>query len=126
MAAGYRFRTSLPITLRLALGAIAGRVVDNRELLASSFLPSQFGQADWSGYFFARPELRVGYRVSDQVELSAGVGALVLVALAQPSWRGQDAQLLASTGELARFNDQTIVGRTILLITPGLGARYSF
>jgi hypothetical protein len=76
-------------------------------------------------YLYVMPEVRVGMRLGERLELSAGVEAMVLLAISQPTW--SDARpVVAATDGLATFGAQELAGRTILVVAPGLGARYEF
>jgi hypothetical protein len=71
------------------------------------------------------PEARVGYRLGGRVELSAGVEVMVLVALKEARWDRTNGIVLGNQG-LAGYDSQSLFGSTILLVNPGVGARFDF
>jgi hypothetical protein len=69
--------------------------------------------------------VRLGYRLTERFELSFGVEVMVLVALKEARWDTQNGVVLGNQG-LAGYDSQTLTGSTLLLVNPGVGARFDF
>ena len=129
---GYRLGVlgdDLPITLRVGLGVFLGSVGDGR---TGSFTSSKGARYDVSvsesataTYLYAAPEVRIGKKLGDHLELNAGVTVLVLAALERPQWSDQQPVLAGNDG-LAKFGSQPTAGSFLLAAVPGIGARYAF
>ena len=74
---------------------------------------------------YVAPEMRLGLRLGDHVELSAGVEALVLVPLSRPSWPA-DHPVNAGIDGIGTFPFERLLGFAVFAVTPGLGLRYDF
>jgi hypothetical protein len=66
--------------------------------------------------------------MAERFELSVGLRALVLVGLAQPTWRDENPVLPDDRLRvgLLTFGADTLAGRTLLVVSPGLSARFDF
>ncbi len=74
---------------------------------------------------YAAPEVRLGVRVGEHLELSAGAEALVLVPLSRPSWPA-DHPVNAGIDGIGTFPSERLLGFAAFAVTPGLGLRYDF
>jgi hypothetical protein len=135
----YRHGDTWPLTLRVAVGAFLSTVRDDREGL---FTTSSEGRPPAAPYavglteshgaalVYAAPELRVGRRIADGVEVDAGLKIMVLAAPSPASWTDQTPVLAGPRGTqgdgLGRFGSQTLTGTLLLVVAPGIGARYAF
>jgi hypothetical protein len=140
-SAEYHRGEALTFTSRLGVGVFLGWAKDKRSGSASTVerdangahVPAQAYNFDVSEspqarYLYVAPEFRLGWRFADRFELSAGVRALILVGLSQPTWADEDPVYPGDSfkvGELS-FGADTLAGRTILVVSPGLGARFDF
>jgi hypothetical protein len=141
-SAEYHRGEALTFTGRLGVGVFLGWAKDKRNGSASTVerddasgnhLPAQIYDFDVSEspqarYLYVAPEFRLGWRFADRFELSAGVRALILVGLSQPTWADENPVYPGDSfkvGELS-FGADTLAGRTILVVSPGLGARFDF
>jgi hypothetical protein len=128
-----------PLTLRLALGAVVATVKDDREGLFTTSpqghppsAPYSVGLSESHGValVYAAPEVRVGRRFGDHVELDAGLAVLVLAAPSPPSWGDQRLVGAGPRGTQGDgeggFGGQTLIGSLLLAIAPGVSARYAF
>ena len=141
-SAEYHRGDALTLTGRLGLGIFLGWAKDVRSGTAStnertdangnhyaaesySFDVAESPQAR---YLYVAPEFRLGWRFADRFELSAGVRALVLVGLTQPSWSDENPVLPDDSLRvgLLTFGGDTLAGRTLVVVSPGLGARFDF
>ncbi len=124
------FGEKLPLTLRVGVGALLANATDRR---SGEFTPAggaalMVDTAKTSvdvPHLYIAPEVRVGYRLGDHFELSAGVEIMVLVALKAARWDTTSGVVLGNQG-LAGYDDQTLFGSTLLLVNPGVGARFDF
>ncbi len=130
-----------PLTVRLGIGAFLGSVNDAR---TGTFTTSPAGippnapynvavtESQSGTFLYAAPEVRIGRRLGDHFELSIGVEAMVLTSLSQPKW-GDKNRLTASPNPATQagdgdavFGPQALTGSFILVLAPGIGARYEF
>jgi hypothetical protein len=141
-SAEYHSGEALTLTGRLGLGIFLAWAKDARSGTASTnerddangnhFAAESYDfdvtESPQARYLYVAPEFRVGFRVADRFELSAGLRALVLVGLTQPTWRDENPVLPDDSLRvgLLSFGADTLAGRTLLVMSPGLGARFDF
>jgi hypothetical protein len=121
-----------PFVARLGAGVLLGTATDRR---SGQFAPPNDPAAGYAvdavsespsvAYFYVAPEVRIGVRFAGHVEVFTGVRALVLVGLQDARWKNQRS-VVAGTQGLATYDEQSIVGKTALVVAPGLGVRYDF
>ena len=130
-SAGVRLGSAFPITLRLGAGALIGSLKDHRTgkftTVARAGKPAVTYALDATDSptdvsFYLVPEARLGVKVSKRLELSAGVEALVLLALKQPVWT---KAVNAGTDGQGAFAD-ALAGKVMVVLVPGVGARIEF
>lgn len=135
-AAGYHSRgTSWPLLLRLGAGVLLGSVKDARTgtFTTSAGVPYRVdvSQSASATYLVVSPEARIGRRLGDHFEVNVGVALDMMVGLATPTWE-PSASTFQATGDATRgdgqaqFASSSVAGSTLLVISPGLGARYDF
>lgn len=122
--------SKVPLLLRVGVGALLASETDRRsgEFTPAGGPPLQVDTAKTSvdvPHLYVAPEVRVGYRLGERVELSAGVEVMVLVALKEARWNPTTGVVLGNQG-LAGYDSQTLFGSTLLLVNPGVGARFDF
>jgi hypothetical protein len=128
-----------PLTVRLAAGAYVSSVTDQREGLFQTSAQGQPPNAPYSvglsethpaAFFYAAPEVRVGRRVSEHLEVNAGLKLVVLATPNAPAWTDQHPVLAGPTGTqgdgLGKFGTQTLTSPILVVLAPGLGARLDF
>jgi hypothetical protein len=120
-----------PFTARLGAGALIGSLSDRREATfpdvpggAVAIGPS--GEAPAARYAYVAPELRLGVRLGDRIELSAALEALVLVAITSPRWQDSAGGFALGNLGLAKYGNQTLTSSLVLVFTPGVGVRFAF
>lgn len=128
--AGFGVGEQVRLRLRLGAGALIGSLSDTR---TGTFTASQGQRFDvgplivrpGAAWFYVDPEVRVGLRLGSHVELSAGVGALLLISTAPRTW---DAAVPVNAGSdgYASFGPEALTGSVLVAVTPGLSARYDF
>jgi hypothetical protein len=124
------FGERFPLLLRVGVGAFLASATDRR---SGDFTPAggtslHVDTAKTSvavPHLYIAPEARVGYRLGSRLELSAGVEVMVLVALEQARWDRTNGVVLGNQG-LAGYDSQALFGSTVLLVNPGVGARFDF
>ncbi|HEX2871588.1 MAG TPA: PEGA domain-containing protein [Polyangiaceae bacterium] len=141
-AAQYHRGEKLTLTGRLGVGVFLGSARDQRKGSASTVertdssgktIPAQsydfaLEESPAARYAYVAPELRLGYRLAEHFEISAGLRALVLVGITQPAWTDESPVFPGESyrvGQLT-FGEQTLAGRAIFVVSPGLGARFDF
>ena len=122
--ASYVFGERFPVRLRLGAGALLGSLLDER---TGAFGGYGIGaaQAQTATSVYVAPEVRVAYRLGKHVEMSAGLTALVLVALHLPRW-DPTVPVDARADGLAFFGNDALASRAFVVIAPGVGSRYDF
>lgn len=138
--ASMRLGKTLPVTLRLGAGVLLGSLNDTRSgdfatqarTDGKTIKPSRpysleaVSESPPARYFYLAPEVRLAMPIGTHFELSAGVEAIVLIALSQPSWVGEQKPVTTQGDGVGTFPDEALAGKTILVLAPGLGARYAF
>lgn len=124
------FGEKMPLLLRVGVGTFLANATDRRSgtFTPAGGAPTPVGAARSSvdvPYLYLAPEVRLGYRLGDHVEVTAGVELMVLVGLDSARWDKGTGTVLGNQG-LAGYDDKTVFGGTILLVNPGVGARFDF
>lgn len=132
-SAHYQLKGSFPILFRLGAGVLLGSVRDARTGSFSNGAGETYGvDAKTSAaatYLYVAPEIRVGRAIAKNFEVNLGVETLLMTALSQPTWSDGTGIVTSSTGRgdgLATFGDQSTAGKVLVLVAPGVGARYDF
>ncbi len=130
-SAGLRLGATFPLTFRLGAGVLLGRVRDHRtgsfqtverpEHPAARYTIDVVDTASVVSVYVA-PEVRLGARVTPRLEVSTSVGALVLLTPSPPAW---STKVIAATDGQGSF-DGVLLGSAMVVIAPGLGAKYEF
>jgi hypothetical protein len=128
--AGFTLGERAVLRLRLGAGALVGSLGDSRTghfqpSAAPAYSIGPVGDAPRAAFVYVEPELRAGLRVSQHVELTAAVSALVLVDVAHPTWDAAHPVNAASDG-VAFFAQETLASPVSVAIVPGVAARYEF
>ena len=128
---GFSIGERFPVHARVAAGPLFAWIGDTR---TGTFTPVRTGPvypvgplsvSSFTPFVQITPDLRAGYRVTPHFEVNVGVDALILVALAEPSWDAK-RQINAGSDGIGTFPTERFVGRVLFGIAPGLGARYDF
>jgi hypothetical protein len=88
-------------------------------------------------YAYFTTEARLGWRLNEHFEVSAGVEVMLFVALTQPRWKPDDQRTQTGncattpvatcvTDGLAEFDARSTTGKVFVLVPLGIGARYAF
>jgi hypothetical protein len=122
----------VPFGARLGAGALLATASDRRTGTFNPNDPTQaypvgpFREAPSASYFYLAPELRVGVRMGGHFEAFVGVRGLILIGLQDPRWTNQTQVVAGANQGLSRFEEQSIVGKTAVVLAPGLGLRADF
>ncbi len=136
----------VPLILRLGVGVLLGTLHDERDGTASTnaranpnpasggaefparAYPFDSSESPGADSFYLAPEVRTGFRASEHFELSIGLRALVLFAFEAPSWSDVNPVVPGPdyhVGQLT-FGAQALSARTMIILTPGVSARFEF
>jgi hypothetical protein len=136
-SAGLSRGQAVRLRVRLAAGAFIGSASDERK--ASGTTPPDHDVPDVSvdfaetespsaKYLFVAPEVRVGLRLSQHWELSAGIGAWVLLGISDVDWQDGNPPSYPDTLGQILFNPdgtkQSILGRSIVFLAPELALKW--
>ena len=127
----YRLDEKAPVLVRLGLGVLAGQLRDQRHgqfvsTQATGSVPySTFPVADLEAVtsFYIDPEIRVGVRLGDHVDLALGIQVLMLLALSQPSWK-QTIEVNAGKDGVGYYPAGTTMGSFVYGLAPTASFRY--
>ena len=128
---GFSFGERFPVHLRVAAGPLFAFIGDTR---SGKLTPVRTGPdypvgplsvSTFTPFVQITPDLRFGYRITPHFELNLGVDALILVALAEPGWDAK-RQINAGSDGIGTFPAERFVGKILVGVAPGLGARYEF
>jgi hypothetical protein len=128
--ADYVTGSEWPLTLRVAAGALLGTVTDARsgEFVdsAGSTYEISYETAPRASYFYLGPEVRVGRRVGKHFDVSLGVKTLILAALRHPTWDVAEPIDAGDTDRGGYFAPADLTGDVMIVLFPGVAARYVF
>jgi hypothetical protein len=138
-ALSYRRGETWLLTIRATIGAYVATVTDQRQGLFETSAQGQPADAPYAvglseshavTYLYAAPELRIGRRLTDRLEIDAGVRLIVLTTPDPPSWTDQHPVLAGPAGTqgdgLGGFGTQTLTSSIVVVVAPGVGARLEF
>jgi hypothetical protein len=127
--AGY---TLGPAEFRVAAGALAGDVLDERTngsftaaKDSTSFSPGALLERHTAVFLYLTPEARIGWQAGRHVLLTFGVSVPVLVGVQRPAWATWHVFHAGSDG-IGNFGADKLTGSVVATIAPGIGARYDF
>lgn len=126
---GLRVGSRVPVTVRLGSGVLLGTLTDARTGRFDALNPPEIEMAESRSLAlpYLTPEVRISLPFGKRFELSAGVKALVLAVPSKEKWlpgdQVHDAEVMGRT-QRTQFANDVLIGKALLLLTPGLGARY--
>lgn len=136
-SAGLSRGQAVRLRVKLAAGAFIGSANDERKARGTTppdhdvpDVAVDFSEAESPSaqYLFVAPEVRVGFRLSQHWELSAGIGAWVLLGVSDVDWQDKSPYSYPdSLGQLLFNPDgskQSIVGRNIVFLAPELALKW--
>lgn len=127
---GQRFGETFPVTVRLGVGGYFANVHTIREgsfttRAGESFDLAAVEQDASTTFVYVDPEIRVGYRLSSNLEVAVGASVLMLIAPSAPKWDKTTALDAGSDG-VGTYGDDDLVGGFIALPMPELSLRYDY
>ncbi len=132
---GYRRGDRLRIAARVAAGGVFGAFRDTRTgtffttTAQQMILREATTQANAADVYIA-PDLRAGVALTDHLELTVGVGALLLLRTAPLRWVNPPAGLYADVsteaGYFGTFPEEKLARDVVIAVTPTVGIRYDF
>jgi len=132
-AAQYHRGEEWPLTLRLAAGVMFGSLNDSRSGTFTNTTNERYSvsasESAAATYFYVAPEVRIGRYLTKSFEVNLGAEVLLMAALAQPRWRDQTGVVTSNGARgdgLASFGERTTAGSFLVMVAPGIGARYTF
>lgn len=131
--AGLRLGETYPVRLRVNTGISFGSVADvrygefhvNDPTVVDTYSIGPVVEAPSMIWFYLEPEVRVGLMVHEKVELSAGLGGLLLISPESPAWDASHA-INASDDGYGRFPAEVLANSIVFAVTPGVSVRYTF
>ena len=128
---GFDASERVPALLRLGVGALVGSARNVRggtfATRSGSYEAPDVENTPSASFLYLDPEARIGVRVLDQLELSAGVQALFLIAISKPRWGADENPPLVVPGDgFSTYPDEALVGDLMVVVAPSVGARYTF
>lgn len=136
-SAGLSRGQTVRLRVSLGAGAFIGSASDRRQGQATTSerpgVPSQDIEFDVTEvpsakYLFVAPELRAGLRLSSHWELSAGIGAWILLGISDVNWQDDHPPSYPNSVGQVNFNSggapQSIVGRTMIFLAPELALKW--
>lgn len=122
----------IPLTFRVGVGALLANATDRRtaEMPDGPGGPTVEVAATRSSadvvFLYVAPEARLGYRLTSNIEVSAGVDVMLMVGLGDAKWALSQTTVLGRQGLASYAEERSIFGSTLLLVNPGVGARFEF
>jgi hypothetical protein len=131
LSAGLRFGDTWMWGARLGAGVLVGTMSDTRtaQLVpgggAANYSVGPYTEAPTGVFLYLSPELFVGRRFGQHLDVRLGVDALGCFAAKQPSWQDKSDVVTPTIG-FAGFGTQSLTGVTLLLVLPTLSVGYVF
>ncbi|WP_437682739.1 PEGA domain-containing protein [Sorangium sp. So ce131] len=127
---GRHFGEDFPVLVRLGAGVLEGQVRDERTGRFRTTAGEWFNTAPAASfssttYLYLAPEARIGGRLAERFEVSAGIKLLILVALNQPRW-DPTIEIPASFDGVGTYRPDPVMGATVLMVAPGVSLRQDF
>ena len=124
----YTLGDDYPLMFRLSAGPLFAWVRDDRTGSfplnnGGSYRAGPVSVETYATYLHIDPEIRIGIRLVDHLVLSAGVQGMVLIALSRPQW-DPTKEIDAAIDGIGAFGNEGLTGPALLVLTPGIGARY--
>lgn len=126
----YHLGEKVPVMFRLGVGAMVGRVRDERkgtfkQTGGKSYNTFAVADVQTAAYMYFDPEAKVGIRLGKHSELSLGVQVLMLLALSQPKWN-ETIEVGAGADGIGRYKPDALLGQFVFGVVPTVSYRYDF
>jgi hypothetical protein len=128
--ASYHFGAKVPVLLRLGAGALIGQVRDERSGRFSlddgfNYQAGPVIQTPFATFVYVDPEVRVAYKLTEKLEISAGLSTIVLIAVGRTKWDPKK-EVDAAVDGIGAFAGEDLTGPAWFVVAPGIAARYAF
>lgn len=131
--AGIQFGDRFPFRLRMNAGVAFGSVADVRHgefhvsdpTVTEDYSIGPVVEAPSMVWFYMEPEIRVDFKLHSRIDLSVGIGGLLLIATESPMWDETHA-INASNDGYGRFPAEVLINPIVFAVTPGASVRYTF
>lgn len=126
----YHLGDQVPVLFRLGVGAMVGRMRDERKGTftagnGTSFTTFPVADVQTAAYLYFDPEARVGIRLGKHSDLSLGVQVLMMLALSQPKWN-DSIELGAGPDGIGTYKSEAMMGQFVFGVLPTVSYRYDF
>jgi hypothetical protein len=129
-ALSYHVGDSFPVLFRVGTGVMIAQVRNER---AGKFKDAS-GQAieafaadfPYGTFFYVDPEAHVGVRLSNNVQLSAGMQFLMMLALSQPRWNDKLPIYPVKGTGVGTYRSDAELGQFVFALSPSVSVRYDF
>jgi len=120
------FRERFPLVVRVGLGLVRGTVSDQRSGTFQTLPPLDVERSESPPFMhlYVTPEVRAGIRLAGHVDATIGVSAMVMRVLTDARWTNET--LIVSPAGTGGFEDDRVLGKTVIILAPSLGVRYDF
>lgn len=128
--AGYSFGEKVRVSFRAGAGFWMGTFADDRtgSFQTSGGTPYAVGpleQYKSTQFFYFTPEVRIGYRVDNRLEISAGLEMPILAPLQIPTWNATQGFTAGSDG-YGYFSTAALTDSAFIVLLPSIGVHYDF
>ncbi|HLM74167.1 MAG TPA: PEGA domain-containing protein, partial [Polyangiaceae bacterium] len=131
--AGIKFGDRFPLRLRVNAGVSFGSVADVRygrfhvsdPTVEEDYSIGPVVEAPPVTWFYLEPEVRMDFKFHNRVDLSVGIGGLLLISTESPTWDETHA-INASDDGYGLFPAEVLINPIVFAVTPGVSVRYTF
>jgi hypothetical protein len=131
--AGIKFGDRFPLRLRVNAGVSFGSVADVRygrfhvsdPTVEEDYSIGPVVEAPPVTWFYLEPEVRMDFKLHNRVDLSVGIGGLLLISTESPTWDETHA-INASDDGYGLFPAEVLINPIVFAVTPGVSVRYTF
>lgn len=122
------------LTARIGAGMLIGNAKDTR----TGTLPVVNPQAPAGTYAanavtsesaisaYVAPEIRVGYRVADHVEIDIGAALFIIQSISRPKWDTSGSPINSTADGQVTMPNDPLTKSTLVVVSPSIGARFDF
>lgn len=135
VAASYHLDQKFPMLFRLGVGGVFGSTGAQRSAVfpaagggvTAAYRAPEIVDSRRVNQLYLAPEVRVGVRPWEKIELSAGLAALILVSPSAPKWGDDEPRpvLLPDDG-YSTYPAESLTGTVYVILAPGLSGRIEF
>jgi PEGA domain len=75
---------------------------------------------------YVAPEIRVGYRVAEHVEIDIGAALFIIQSISRPKWDTSGSPITSTADGQVTMPSDPLTKSTLVVISPSVGARFDF